>query len=111
MSANVPTLICTLDVIFYPFNIGQKVGHQLLNADKLVTSFRVSQVLVVAFAALVIVAHNPLTIAAIKQTVFQAMRSLWCDLWQLPNNHLNHCAIRQNRLAVENPLCFHIWQL
>ncbi len=78
MLDRLPTVTCTLFVvlIFPPFNVGQKIGHQLLHPDESVASFQIEQMLVVTLAPFVVTANNVLTAKSIKQAVFQAMRGV-----------------------------------
>lgn len=63
---------------------------------------------VVSFAALVIVADEPLARPAVKEAVFQPVRASFHRVWNQPNGHLDDGAIGIIQAVVEDALRLHM---
>jgi len=67
-------------------DIGHKVNHQLSWVDEAVRFFAVAKVFVVAFATLVVVTHDTLSVYDVDQPVFVGMFGWGYRLRNLPDD-------------------------
>jgi hypothetical protein len=84
-----------------------KIRNQFFYRNEAVTALNCTDMFVIAFIEFVIVGNDAFAMPAVKQAVFEAMRTLGSGLRQLPDRHFNNRTIRQDGFVVKQPLSFH----